>query len=101
MRAQVRFNHEESEWDGFRGVLHLQQTSCAIDEACFSNPSGEHCVYPIDLRGFVDSLMFNCTAQPGMSGVIMECISFQGKSFRTEFASRLGLVGKKASNEYL
>ena len=53
MRAQVRFNHEESEWDGFRGVLHLQQTSCAIDEACFSNPAGEHCIYPIDLRVFL------------------------------------------------
>ena len=51
-------------------------------------------VFGVDLRAFVNGLMFNCSAYPGMSGVIMELISFEGFSFRSKEASELSLVGK-------
>ena len=82
--------------DDLRIVLHLAKGQTEeIDAAKFKDPiTDRNIVFGVDLRAFVNGLMFNCSAYPGMSGVIMELISFEGFSFRSKKASELGLVGK-------
>ena len=53
----------------------------------------------VDLRTFVNVLMFDCTAQPGLSAVFMQLLGFEGVSFRAKDATQLGLCGMKARLE--
>ena len=44
----------------------------------------------VDLRAFVNTLMFNCAAHPGMSGIFLDLLSFEGVALRARWAWRLG-----------
>merc|ERR550514_2038186 len=99
LRTLLALRHvgrRRTSWDELRIVLHLAKGPTEeIDAAKFKDPDTDRdIVFGVDLRAFVNSLMFNCSAYPGMSGVFMELISFEGFSFRSKKASELGLVGK-------
>jgi hypothetical protein len=85
-------------WADFRCVVHTETsvTVCGKDYmegAKFTNNAGKDVVHLVDLRAFVNTLMLTCTAQPGLSSVFMELLSFEGVAFRSKAASQLGVVG--------
>ena len=89
-------------WKDFRCVIHTE-TNVTIpgtgkdymEGAKFTNNIGQDVVHLVDLRAFVNTLMLTCTAQPGLSAVFLELLSFEGVSFRSKAASQLGVVGMK------
>ena len=46
-------------------------------------------VLPLDLTLFLNSLMFQCIAQPGMAKVLLELFDFEGKSIRRRKAKNI------------
>jgi len=94
LRRVTGMNVADSFWDGFRCFLQLDSASDCIDAARFHDPSGREVVQAIELRAFVNSLMFNCTTHPGMSSVFMELLNFDGMCFRSKDATKLGIVGR-------
>ena len=46
----------------------------------------------VDLRAFVNTMMFNCTSQPGLSVIFLDLLGFEGYAFRSKRADALGLV---------
>ena len=93
-------NPADKSWADFRCVIHTE-TNVTIpgtgtdymEGAKFTNSSGQDAVHFVDLRVFVNTLMLTCTAQPGLSAVFLELLSFEGVSFRSKSAGDLGVVG--------
>ena len=46
-------------------------------------------IVPMDLTRFLNSLMFTCAAQPGLSRILMNMLDFEGKAIRRRKASEL------------
>ena len=51
--------------------------------------NGADVVLPMDLSLFLNSLMFKCAAQPGLSWVLMEILGFEGYTIRRRIAKSL------------
>lgn len=77
-----------------RIVVQLNSASETINAAKFVGPDDNNAVRSLDLRAFVNTLMFNCAAHAGLSAVFMDLLSFEGFAFRSKAASRLDLVGR-------
>ena len=75
-------------------VLQMDSATESVEAASFQAPNGREVVRCVDMRAFVNGLMFNCTAHPGMAEVFMQLLSFDGHSFRAKFVKEFGLVGK-------
>merc|ERR1719281_1603584 len=88
----------DKSWTDFRCVIHTE-TNVTVDGkdymegAKFTNNVGGEVVHFVDLRAFVNTLMLNCTAQPGLSSAFLELLSFEGVAFRSKKAVDLGVVG--------
>ena len=81
-----------------RIVLQLTSPSVYVDAACFKgtpfkdengrevlikgNPVRLEVIHPLDITVFLNSLMFNCAAQPGLAKVIMDIFDFEGNAIR-------------------
>ena len=81
-----------------RIVLQLTNPSVYVDAACFKgaplrNENGQialfkgrpvslEVIHPLDITVFLNSLMFNCAAQPGLAKVIMNIFDFEGNAIR-------------------
>jgi hypothetical protein len=91
-------NPKDTSWTDFRCVVH-SETSVMVggrnymEGATFTNNVGADVVHFVDLRAFVNTLMLTCTAQPGLSAVFLELLSFEGVAFRSKKAADLGVVG--------
>lgn len=51
--------------------------------------NGAEVVLPMDLSLFLNSVMFKCAAQPGLSWVLMEILGFEGYTIRRRIAKNL------------
>ena len=74
---------------GFRVVVQLQEGCPFVDAAAFMAPDGSQCLYAQDLSPFLNTTMFTCAAQPGLSRVLMTVIDFDGISIRTRSARQV------------
>ena len=72
-----------------RIVLQMTSTSEYVDAACFTHPNGIDVVVPMDLTKFLNSLMFICAAQPGLSRILLAMLDFEGKAIRRRRATNL------------
>ena len=70
-----------------RVVVQLQAACKFIDAATFMSPEGGPCVYPQDLTVYLNTLMFHCASQPGLSRVLITIMDFDGVSFNLIFQS--------------
>jgi hypothetical protein len=89
----------DTSWNDFRCVVHTESSTTVdgrdyMEGAKFTNSAGGDVVHFVDLRAFVNTLMMICAAQPGLSSVFMELLSFDGKAFRSRKAADLGVVGR-------
>ena len=86
-------------WRNFRCVVHSEAQVLVkggkdvLESTKFTNEQGQEVVHFVDLRVFVDTLMFTCMSQPGLSSVFMELLSADNYSFRSVDANALGVVG--------
>jgi hypothetical protein len=80
-------------WVNFRCILQLSHSVDWISSATFKSPMGREICHTVDLRAFVNMLMFNCIAQPGLSAVFLDLLGFEDFAFRSKDASDLELVG--------
>ena len=60
-----------------------------MDAVCFKHPNGNDVIIPMDLSVFLNSLMFSCAAQPGLSQIIMSILDFEGFAIRRRRAKNL------------
>ena len=74
---------------GLRIVLQLQGPSEYVDATCFKHPNGDDVIIPMDLSAFLNSLMFKCAAQPGLSAMLMKILDFEGSAIRRRRAKNL------------
>ncbi len=74
---------------GFRCVVQLQEACPFINASAFIAPDGSQCLYAQDLSPFLNTTMFTCAAQPGLSRVLMSVIDFDGISIRTRAAKQV------------
>ena len=81
---------------GLRIVLQLQGPSEYVDATCFKHPNGDDVIIPMDLSAFLNSLMFKCAAQPGLSSILMSILDFEGSAIRRRKASNLRSGPKNA-----
>ena len=72
-----------------RIVLQMLHPSEYVDAALFKHPNGQNVVIPMDLSVFLNSLMFKCAAQPGLSEVILSILNFEGSAIRRRKAKNL------------
>jgi hypothetical protein len=80
-----------------RVILQMTSPSDYVDAACFEHPDGRDIIIPMDLSKFLNSLMFTCAAQPGLSKIILSLLDFEGSAIRRRKAKNLR-SGKE--NEY-
>lgn len=80
-------------WKHFRCVLHLENHSPTITAALFQSPKGRQVVNPIDVRHYVNSLMFTAAVNPQLPDLMVSLLDFDGHAFRAKDAADLGLVG--------
>ena len=64
-----------------RIVLQMTSPSAYVDAVCFKHPNGNDVIIPMDLSVFLNSLMFSCAAQPGLSQIIMSILDFEDSQF--------------------
>ena len=74
--------------DDLRVVVQLEGPCSFIDAASFIGPDGQGCVYPQDLTIYLNTMMFRCAAQPGLSRVLMSIMDFHGVAIRTRSAKQ-------------
>ena len=72
-----------------RIVMQMLHPSEYVDAALFKHPNGQNVVIPMDLSVFLNSLMFKCAAQPGLSEVILSILNFEGSAIRRRKAKNL------------
>jgi len=72
-----------------RIVLQMTAPSVFVDAACFKGPLGNDVIIPCDITVFLNSLMFNCAAQPGLAKVILTVLDFEGNAIRRRKAQNL------------
>jgi hypothetical protein len=72
-----------------RIVLQMTSPSAYVDAACFEHPDGRDVIIPMDLSVFLNSLMFSCAAQPGLSQIILSILDFEGSAIRRRKAKNL------------
>lgn len=96
----VLFTHAYSDSDEFhpelRIVLQMTSPSQYVDATNFKNASGLNVIIPMDLSKFLNSLMFLCAAQPGLSKVLLGILDFEGASIRRRKAKNLRSGPKNA-----
>merc|ERR1712166_251543 len=75
-------------------------------------PSGKSVVHSMDLRDFLNTLMFECAIKPGLSRVLVELLNFETASFRcrpvaglhataeNKLGGLIGLTLKEAYNQH-
>merc|ERR1719502_2399287 len=73
----------------FRAVVQLSAPSPYVEAACFQDGAGREVVRPMDLSTFLNSLMFSCAAQPGLSRVLLELLNYDGVALRCRVAGEL------------
>ena len=81
---------------GLRIILQMLHPSEYVDAACFVHPDGKDVVIPMDLSLFLNTLMFKCAAQPGLSSILMSILDFEGSAIRRRKASNLRSGPKNA-----
>ena len=72
-----------------RIVMQMLHPSEYVDAALFKHPNGQNVVIPMDLSVFLNSLMFKCAAQPGLSEVILSILNLEGSAIRRRKAKNL------------
>ena len=72
-----------------RVVMQMSSASAYVDAACFTHANGDDAIIPMDLSRFLNSLMFICAAQPGLSRILLSMLDFEGKSIRRRRAKNL------------
>ncbi len=80
-----------------RIVMQLMQPLPSLESAIFVNKRGGKCCYPVDLRIFLNSLLFKCAATPGLGKVILSILNFEGASIRrrkVRLLRRGSLIGR-------
>lgn len=78
-----------------RIILQLSSPSAYIDALSFKNDDGYDVVLPIDLSPFLNSIMFSCSAQPGLAKVILSLLDIEGTCLRRRYAKNLRSGPKK------
>ena len=72
-----------------RVVVQLQAPCPFIRAVTFIDPyRGYGCVYPQDLTVFLNTAMFRCAAEPGLSRVLLELMNFDRVAIRTRKAAQ-------------
>lgn len=71
---------------GLRVVVQLHDSCPFIDAASFIDRDGQKCVFPQDLTLYLNTMMFKCAAQPGLSRVLLSIMDFSKASIRTRSA---------------
>ena len=73
-----------------RVVLQMTKPSEYVDAACFKHADDmRDVIIPMDLSLFLNSLMFTCAAQPGLSKIILSMLDFEGNAIRRRRAKNL------------
>jgi hypothetical protein len=72
-----------------RVILQMTQPSDYVDATCVEHPDGRDIIIPMDLSRFLNSLMFKCAAQPGLSKIILSLLDFEGSAIRRRKAENL------------
>ena len=72
-----------------RVVLQMSNKSEYVDAAMFQHNNGNPVIIPMDLTLFMNSLMFKCAAQPGLSSILLNIIDFEGTAIRRRKAKNL------------
>lgn len=72
-----------------RIVLQMTSPSHYVDSTNFQNADGTNVIIPMDLSKFLNSLMFLCAAQPGLSKVLLGILDFEGVCIRRRMAQDL------------
>ena len=101
-RSATNAEDNEAMNPDLRIVLQMQHPSDYVDAACWQHgtsisddgmgkttTNGADVVLPMDLSLFLNSLMFKCAAQPGLSWVLMEILGFEGYTIRRRIAKNL------------
>jgi hypothetical protein len=92
-QVRVQTTDGMASWKNFRCIIELSHTVDWISSATFRSPVGHDICHIVDLRAFVNMLMFNCIAQPGLSAVFLDLLGFEEYAFRSKDATAMGLVG--------
>ena len=93
--CNMLYRRSKRDWAEFRAVVQLESNARHLEAARFCNPKREPVVHLLDLRAFVNVLMFNCTTQPCLAAVLLELMSFEGDAFHSAPAKELpGIVGR-------
>ena len=66
LRHMFYSDQNPSGWDGRRIVVQVQHKANHMDDI-FCSPSGLKLVHALDLRDFLNTLMFECAIKPGLS----------------------------------
>ena len=73
-----------------RIVLQMSKPSEYVDAACFKHADDfRDVIMPMDLSKFLNSLMFTCAAQPGLSKILLGLLDFEGLAIRRRVAKNL------------
>ena len=72
-----------------RIVLQMTSPSVYVDATNFKGLNGNDVIIPMDLSVFLNSLMFMCAAQPGLSKILLSILNFEGPCIRRRKAKNL------------